>query len=303
MNPVGLWFLSNVVKPMFYELFIFISFFLSCGNSPVRNSIQEISSSETLIDKSLINPSGKTIETRFLLPEGFERTKEDSNSFGTYLRKLPLKPDGSNVKYFNGEEKKSEGVYDAVVDLPIGTKDLHQCADAVMRLRAEYLYAQQEYDKIHFNFTNGFRVDYPDWMKGKRIAVNGNKTSWKQSAQQSNTYKDFWNYIEMIFSYAGSLSLSKEMKSVLVEELKIGDVFILGGSPGHAIIVVDVAMNPKTNQKIFMLAQSYMPAQETQILKNPNDEKLSPWYSVDFGETLVTPEWTFTKNDLKRFAD
>lgn len=291
------------MKSIFYGLFISVFLFLSCGNSPVQNPIQEISSSETPINKSLINPSGKTIETRFLLPDEFQRTKEDSNSFGTYLRKLPLKPNGSKVKYFNGEEKNSEGVYDAVVDLPIGKKDLHQCADAVMRLRAEYLFEKKQYDKIHFNFTNGWRCDYTEWMKGKRMAVNGNKTSWKQSAQPSNTYKDFWKYMEMIFSYAGSLSLSKELKSVPVEDLQIGDVFILGGSPGHAVIVVDVAMNSKTNQKIFMLAQSYMPAQETQILKNPNDEKLSSWYSADFGETLQTPEWTFDKNDLKRFQE
>ena len=140
-------------------------------------------------------------------------------------------------------------------------------------------------------------------MKGKRVAINGNKTSWKQSAQPSNTYKDFWNYMEMIFSYAGSLSLSKEMKSIPIEELQSGDVFIQGGSPGHAVIVVDVAVDSKTNKKIFILAQSYMPAQETQVLKNPNDGKLSPWYSLDFGETLYTPEWKFTKNDLKRFQE
>lgn len=289
------------MKLIAFCLFIFLSLLLSCGNQPKPFESSISCGDEIIIDKSLINLSGKNLETRFLLPEGFQRAKADSNSFSAYLRKLPLKPDGSKVKYFNGEEKNSEGVYDAVVDLPIGKKDLHQCADAVMRLRAEYLYEQKQYDKIHFNFTNGWRCDYAEWMKGKRVAVNGNKTSWKQSAQPSNTEKDFWNYMEIIFSYAGSLSLSKEMKSVPVEDLQIGDVFILGGSPGHAVIVVDVAINPKTNQKIFMLAQSYMPAQETQILINPNDEKLSPWYSADFGETLITPEWKFDKSELKRF--
>lgn len=242
------------------------------------------------------------METRFLLPEGYERIKADSNSFGGYLRKLTLKPDGTKVKYYDGDEK-NKIVYDAVVDLPIGTKDLHQCADAVMRLRAEYLYSQKQYDKIHFNFTNGFRCDYSEWMKGKRVGIDGNKTWWKQSAQPSSTYKDFWNYLEIIFSYAGSLSLSKELRSVDVADMQIGDVFILGGSPGHAVIVVDMAMSPKTNKKIFMLAQSYMPAQETQILKNNNDTKLSPWYSTDFGDVLETPEWTFQRSELKRFQE
>jgi hypothetical protein len=295
------------MKQMLYELFILVFLFFSCGNiaAPEKKtgSLPEVLKNETIADRSLIDPSGKILQTRFLLPEGFHRTQADSNSFTAYLRNLPLKPDGSKVKLFDGEEKNAEGVYDAVVDLPIGNKDLHQCADAVMRLRAEYLFAQKQYDRIHFNFTNGFRCDYSEWMKGKRVAVNGNKASWKQSAQPSDTYKDFWNYMETIFSYAGSLSLSKELKSVPVEELQAGDVFIMGGSPGHAIIVVDVAVDPKSNKKIFMLAQSYMPAQETQVLKDPFNDKLSPWYPIDFGETLITPEWTFTRNDLKRFQE
>jgi hypothetical protein len=82
--------------------------------------------------------------------------------------------------------------------------------------------------------------------------------------------------------------------------IQIGDVFIKGGFPGHAVIVVDMAVN-KQGKKIFMLAQSYMPAQELQVLKNNNNSKNSPWYSEDFGETLVTPEWTFKKSHLKRF--
>ena len=101
--------------------------------------------------------------------------------------------------------------------------------------------------------------------------------------------------------YAGTLSLEKELESSEISELKTGDIFIRGGSPGHAVIVVDMAFNPKTNEKIFLLAQSYMPAQELQVLKNPSDEKLSPWYSVNFGEELETPEWKFSKKHLKKF--
>ena len=107
--------------------------------------------------------------------------------------------------------------------------------------------------------------------------------------------------MEIIFSYAGTLSLSKELKTVNVEDINIGDVFIQGGSPGHAVVVVDMAVDNK-GKNIFLLAQSYMPAQELQVLKNPGNALLSPWYSSDFGEVLQTPEWTFRKTDLKRFV-
>ena len=250
--------------------------------------------------KSLINPNGRSIESRFLTPKNFERKNSEVNSFATYLRELPLKPDGAKVHFYNGTIKPSERVYDAVVDLKIGKRDLHQCADAIMRLRAEYLWEQNRHDDIHFNFTNGWQVDYSKWKAGHRVKVEGNKTSWVKKSAPSDSYDTFWKYLEIIFSYAGTLSLSKEMKSIDISEIQIGDIFIQGGSPGHAVIVVDLAENTK-GDKVFLLAQSYMPAQETQILKNPNDDKMSPWYSTDFGEVLETPEWTFSKDDLKRF--
>jgi hypothetical protein len=249
----------------------------------------------------LSKQNGNTIKERFTVPSGYERTIESKNSFGEYLRNLPLKPSGTLVKYYDGKTKTNNNVYEAVINLPIGNKDLHQCADAVMRLRADYLYHQKKYDKIHFNFTNGFRVDYSKWQQGYRITVKGNKTSWVKTAKPSNSYDTYWKYLEMIFQYAGTASLSKELIPTDTSDIKIGDVFIKGGFPGHAVIVVDMAINTKTNKKIMLLAQSYMPAQELQILLNPNTNK-SSWYDISFGSTLNTPEWTFKSNELKRFV-
>lgn len=244
---------------------------------------------------------------RFSPPPGYARVAADSGSFAHYLRHLPLKPPGSKVLLHDGREKANADIYDAVVDLPIGKKDLHQCADAIIRLRAEYLWRSGQGDKIHFNLTNGFRVDYERWRKGGRVKVVGNQTNWEQKTTASNTYDTFWKYLEFVFTFAGTLSLSKELEAVArggtpssCATTQIGDVFIQGGSPGHAVVVVDLAADA-SGKKVFLLAQSYMPAQEIQILKNPQNGNLSPWYFADFGEILETPEWTFGKNDLKRF--
>jgi len=238
---------------------------------------------------------------RFPPPPGFERPFADPQSFAYYLRHLPLKPAGSSVLFYNGREKANPGIYAAVIDMPIGTKNLHQCADAVIRLRAEYLWRTQQYDQIHFHLTNGFLMEYDRWRKGERVEVLlGNYTSWKQATAASNTYATFWAYLEFVFTYAGTLSLSKELHPILLTDLQIGDVFIQGGSPGHAVLVVDVAAD-KSGKKMFLLAQSYMPAQETQILHNPREVNAGVWYSADFGETLKTPQWTFRAQDLKRF--
>jgi hypothetical protein len=82
----------------------------------------------------------------------------------------------------------------------------------------------------------------------------------------------------------------------------IGDIFIQGGFPGHAVLVTDIATNPRTGEKVFLLSQSYMPAQDIHILKNLNDPDLSPWYKLDFEDHLHTPEWTFYTDDLKRIS-
>jgi hypothetical protein len=287
--------------------FFFICLF-ACGQKTQNeeavnaNEGSSVNKSYIIKKKDLIDPAGTTISTRIHIPEGYQNVEVPAGSFQAYLRELPLKPHGAKVKYYDGRIKSPKGVYIAVVDLEIGKKDLHQCADALMRLRAEYLWKNQKYDRIHFNFTNGFRVDYAEWMKGKRIVVNGNKTRWSQHAEPSNTYSDLWNYLQIIFSYAGTLSLSKEMEPVSINDLNIGDVFIQGGSPGHAVIVVNAAKNPQTGEKIFLLAQSYMPAQEIQVLVNPADKRLSPWYTVPADGEVKTPEWDFKTTDLKRFA-
>ena len=252
------------------------------------------------VTQNLIHENGSTIQERFHPPVNYQRTKITENTFAHYLRTLKLKPVGAEVRYHNGATKPNNEVYEAVVDLEIGTKNLHQCADAIMRLKAEYLWRQKEYDRIHFNFTNGFRVDYSEWMQGKRMLVKGNKTSWINKTTPSNTYDDFWNYMELIFTYAGTASLEKELLPVKINEAKIGDVLIQGGHPGHAVIIVDKATNPETQKSVYLLAQSYMPAQELQILKNRTDSKISPWYELGEG-TISTPEWTFESGDLRRF--
>lgn len=252
--------------------------------------------------ESLINEAGKTIADRFRPPEGFQRIPEEEGSYGNYLRNLPLKPHGSKVKLYNGAEKGSD-VHEAVIDIDVGERDLQQCADAVMRLRAEYLYGKGLDQKIHFNFVNGFTADYPTWIQGNRIGVEGNKAYWVKKTGYSREYKSFRQYMDMVFAYAGTESLVREMKKVPLEEMRIGDVFLKGNLPGHCVVVVDMAENSKTGERLFMIAQSYMPAQDIHVLKNPANSGRSPWYPIKFGESLDTPEWKFDRNQLMRFGD
>ncbi len=253
------------------------------------------------VSRQIENTDGATISLRLQPPAGFVRHEVPANSFADYLRHLPLKSTDAQVHLFDGRLKARQTAHAAVVDMDTGDRDLQQCADAVMRLRAEHLFSQKQYDALHFNFTNGFNAEYVKWRQGYRVKVEGNKTEWYATNTPSTSYESFREYLNLVFMYAGTLSLSKELRPKQVKDLAIGDVFIKGGSPGHAVIVVDVAVKSGPGEKIFMLAQSYMPAQEIHVLVNPNDKELSPWYSSDFGEELQTPEWTFESEMLKSF--
>lgn len=224
----------------------------------------------------------QTLQSRFTPPPGFTRAPAEPDSWSEWLRSLPMKPPGTPVLTHTGAPKWRQDVHEAVIDIDTGKRDLQQCADAVMRLRAEWLYASGRPGEIAFNDTDGKRRAYSSSAKGG--------------------YPGFRKYMDLVFAYAGTYSLARELKSADVEDVRVGDVFIKGGFPGHAVLVADLAINNK-GEKRFLLVQSYMPAQDMHVLKNPNRTDGSPWYGTDFGDQLVTPEWTFDRNQLKRWPE
>lgn len=263
------------------KLIVFSVFLLACKGSGVEEKILQEAPTCTVINSSEDNTS-----LRINSPEGFFRISIDSNSFAYYLRNTKLKPSGSKVILYNGTPKANQNIHAAVLKLDVGSRDLQQCADAVMRLRGEYLYNQSRNDEIAFNFVSDGKPRYfLDHSDGK------------------NDYKSFRSYMNYIFAYSNTRSLYGQLKKVdNYNDMQIGDVFIQTGNPyGHAVIVMDMAENI-SGQKVFLLAQSYMPAQSIHILKNLNDDSISPWYLLDEeDEAIVTPEWVFNKGDLRRF--
>ncbi len=231
---------------------------------------------------TLMNPNAKYLSGRINCNTGYQRLKVDSNSFTYYLRNLPLKHSDSLVRYYNGNTKQKREVYCAVVDMPISKQDLQQCADAVMRLRAEYLYKQKKYADISFRFVG-----------------DGKMHTYLSYVGSDYSYLKFRKYMEHVFSFANTASLKKQLKSIPFYKMQAGDVLVKTGNPyGHAVMVVDVSTNAK-GEKEYLLAQSYMPAQETQILLNPATS--TPWYGKPSGSVISTPEWTFDSTDLHRW--
>jgi hypothetical protein len=248
--------------------------------------------------------STNSLLSRIAAPTGFQRESVPRQSFANWLRHLPLKPAGTPVRLFNGALKANQSVHHALIDIDTGNRDLQQCADAVMRLRAEYLYFSRQYTNIVFNFTSGDPCRFDWWYSGYRPVVTGNRVNWKKQAGFDYGYPNFRKYLTKVYAYAGTLSLERELDPrASVANMQIGDVFIKGGSPGHAVIVLDMAAKSGSAEKVFLLGQSYMPAQDFHILKNPNSPDRSPWYAITICGDLATPEWRFDWSQLKHFPE
>jgi len=221
-----------------------------------------------------LNPFKKINEIP--LPAGFTRLKKNDRSFAEWLLNLPLKRN-KTVYQFDGKVKINQTAQYAVLDISVGNKDLQQCADAVIRLRAEYLFSIQKYEAIHFTDNKGIIYQF--------------KTPFTAGHLQQ--------YLQVVFGMCGTASLSKQLKQISMNEMQPGDVIIRGGFPGHAVMVMDVASS-LSGEKVYLLAQSYMPAQDIHLLVNPTD-KVTPWYRVSENALIQTPEYTFRKGELKRW--
>jgi Domain of unknown function (4846) len=243
---------------------------------------------------------GDRLDHRIPPPTGFVREDAAAGSFTAWLRGLPLKPGRPAVRLFDGRLKANQEAHHAVLDMDVGSRDLQQCADAVMRLRAEYLYAAGAIDRVRFDVTTGAPASLAGWFEGDRPVVRRNALSWARTGPRESSYASMRRFLDVVFTYAGSASLARQLRPVTDRDLQPGDVFIQGGFPGHAVLVADVARGP-AGRSTFLLVQSYMPAQELHVLRNPADQAQGPWYEVSAGSGLATPEWTFGAGALRRF--
>jgi hypothetical protein len=247
----------------------------------------------------LTGPAGDRLADRFSPPAGFRRRTLPATSFGAWLRQLPLRPPGEAVRYYDGRIRPDQGGVAAVVDIDIGNADLQQCADAIIRLRAEYLRATGRQADLAFQFTSGDRYAYADWLAGRRPRVVRNRVTWTSVGASADSRHGFRRWLDIVFMYAGTVSLRREMVPVRdARHVEAGDVLVQAGAPGHAVLVVDTAADA-AGERRALLAQGFMPAQSIHVLNNPDG---GAWYDLAAATRIVTPQWIFSPADLRRFA-
>lgn len=231
------------------------------------------------------NPNNYKTIGEIPTPTGFERLADKGDGYATYLRSLPLQPRGSEVMLFTGGRAHHQWLNYAVVDIPLISND-EQCADCCMRLRSEYLFSRGQYGKIHFQSVNRETLQY-----------NG-----------GTSRKALENYLRKVYGIASTYSLCNEMPHRKIQDIRPGDVWVYaapkGKKYGHAIMVVDVAVNEKTGQKALLLAQGATPARNIHVMRNTKNLLRSPWFILDNDDEMFYPApFTFKAENLRYFKD
>jgi hypothetical protein len=207
-----------------------------------------------------------------------------------------LKETKGDILDFRGNRISNQSKHFALLSsFDVGSRDLQQCADALIRLRAEYLFAESKFDEISFRFTSGERFSYTDYLAGKRPAATSSRNAVYTVASSPNNHQSLRKYLDIVYTYTNTIALERDLKPA--SGFAIGTIVVHGGSPGHCFIIIDETTNEK-GQKVYKLAESYMPAQTIYILKNAVDD--SPWHLLS-KDRITTASYDFRTFSLRKF--
>jgi hypothetical protein len=244
------------------------------------------------------------LEDRFPSPPGWTRVEAEKGSYAAWLGGLPVHLERTTVLSHRGLPLPASAA--AVVVLDLGDGDLQQCADTILRLHAEYRWSRGEAGRCAYHFTSGDLSSWEAWVAGERFQVVGPRVERRSGEPRDSDHATFRRWLQHLFVYAGTLSLDLDSRPIAPSEaLGAGDFFVDGGSPGHALMVLDVARD-RAGRPHGLIGQGYTPAQEMHVLESADEEVVDGvWFPLpDEGQALTTPAWRpFPRASARRFVD
>ena len=166
-----------------------------------------------------------------------------------------------------------------------------------MRMYAEYFWHTGQYDKIRFHFVSGFLFDYPTYRDGGRVKFDGSTVKWQNSASYNDSHEAFEDYLYITFAYSSTLSMEGESAPADINDIRIGDIFLKAGSPGHVVMVADVCENAEEKKPSCWPRLYNGPAVYVINPLHDND----PWYyQKEVSYPFSTPEYTFSEGSFRR---
>lgn len=283
-------------KTILFTCILISLFAIAYQLKPVEHVIKAI-----VVEPNLVNEDSLTIESRVNVPKGYKRVEYAKGSFQEYLRRYELKPYGSKIINYDDSEYYWQKGHIGILDVPVPKNGLQQCADALIRIRSEYLWDNDRKGEIGFNFTSGHYCSWVQYAKGYRPKINGSKVMFNKTAAANHSKDNFYKYLNLIYMYSGTLSLYNELPKInAIKDLKIGDMLIKGGSPGHIVMIADEIVN-EAGEKGFLLFQGNTPAQSVHLVRNLENSTFSPWYELKMNSKIPVSNYTFGNSKFVRF--
>lgn len=288
-------------KKLFISLLIVATVALVFQCKKAKPSAKLVESDVNVVRTSFINEKGSSIITRVKVPKEYTRVVYPKESFQDFIQNYPLKKFGAKVINYDGSQYFNQSGHFGILELSVPKNGLQQCADALIRLRSEYLWKQNRQADIGFEFTSGDYCSWEKYAEGYRPKVRGNKVSFHKTASEDRSKTNFYKYLNLIYTYSGTLSLFNELPKITsAKNLEVGDMLVYPGTPGHIVMIVDKIKDEKGNQR-FVLAQGNTPAQSVHLLKNPNDTGFNPWYELEMDAYVEVPGYYFDQSKFIRF--
>src|SRR6185295_16535169 len=184
---VGVSYSKNTTMPIYSQLLTVLLFAISSCSAPENNN-------ETRPTEKITGINPENIRG-ISLPQGFNYVKDGDSIYSNWVLYLKLKKN-KTVYLYNGKLKSNQDVQYGVLNIDIGKKDLIQCADAAMKLRADHLFEKHLYNQIKFISTSGNELSFENWLKGMRWKVQGAKlVSYNTHNEERNIQQEYTSFM------------------------------------------------------------------------------------------------------------
>jgi hypothetical protein len=216
---------------------------------------------------------------RVPLPVGYTEVPAAPGSFAEWLRHLPALPPGASVVTTEGLVITTDADPGVAAVLDLDVRPDQECADVILRLRAEWLRRQGREGEIVFNLTGPGEISWPEWTRGMRPVLHGQQVGFERRGEPGDSREAFDGYLRAVCAWCSTVSLAKDGVPAAAGDLRIGDYVSRPelGSAGHAMLVVDLARS-EDGRVVALFAEGLMPAQTPHAIRGNGP---AGWVEVD----------------------
>jgi hypothetical protein len=133
------------------------------------------------------------------------------DSWPSFLQHLPT--ENKPIVDYKGNQIEDQEKHFAILTYDVGSADLQQCADALIRLRSEYLFSQKKYAQIGFHFNSGIYYRWTDYLKGIRpVFKNRQQVLAQTNAASDISHTSLRKWLDIVYTYSNTVSLCRELK-------------------------------------------------------------------------------------------